>query len=488
MFNSPILDATIGLVFIFLMYSLLATTIREAIASLISLRARMLKKGIVKGMLSEAPDDTRWESIWKGVKAYFLEIIHMLIYKPPKKEEEKKLGDKFYDHPLIKNYGSNRVYSNPSYIPTNNFSTVLIDVLKDEFSRKINEIAGNKFNQPSNKYSLPDIAQNLQNSSDINKIKELLEYYAASYLPDGKVKISNPIIDKDTVQILQLHLRNSIYNIQAFKKKIEDWFDESMDRVSGWYKRQAQLILFLIGISIAVLFNVDVIEIAKKLAEDKDARDKIVQLAIQTADKYKDDPRVKKAPEKGKLDSIDSIDSAKNDSIFNQYNSNIDSAKNLIKGDISNANDILAIGWHDYGRKRDSSFLFTKYSIEVDTFKTRIRSDKIAPVDSSKNSIAIINSRVLDSLYDKHWIKLKVGYVWSSVWKGRKILGLLIFAFAVSLGSPFWFDLLNKLINLRGTGKKESGTDDDKKSSASAQQQPVTVNVNTQQSGQEAVG
>ncbi|SKC71811.1 hypothetical protein [Ohtaekwangia koreensis] len=35
-----------------------------------------------------------------------------------------------------------------------------------------------------------------------------------------------------------------------------------------------------------------------------------------------------------------------------------------------------------------------------------------------------------------------------------KILGILFTALAVSLGAPFWFDMLNKLVNLRSVGKK----------------------------------
>jgi hypothetical protein len=33
-----------------------------------------------------------------------------------------------------------------------------------------------------------------------------------------------------------------------------------------------------------------------------------------------------------------------------------------------------------------------------------------------------------------------------------KLLGLSISVFAVSLGAPFWFDMLSKVINLRGAG------------------------------------
>jgi len=65
-------------------------------------------------------------------------------------------------------------------------------------------------------------------------------------------------------------------------------------------------------------------------------------------------------------------------------------------------------------------------------------------------------------------------------------LGFLITAFAICLGAPFWFDLLNKLVKLRGSGKKEDNTQST--AAATAAQQPLTVNVNTQSSGEEAVG
>jgi hypothetical protein len=35
-----------------------------------------------------------------------------------------------------------------------------------------------------------------------------------------------------------------------------------------------------------------------------------------------------------------------------------------------------------------------------------------------------------------------------------KALGWLITALAVSLGGPFWFELLNRLVDMRGAGKK----------------------------------
>lgn len=55
------------------------------------------------------------------------------------------------------------------------------------------------------------------------------------------------------------------------------------------------------------------------------------------------------------------------------------------------------------------------------------------------------------------WVDLpQTPYAWM-----RKALGLLLTTFAVSLGAPFWFDVLKRVTNLRGAGPApdESGTD-----------------------------
>lgn len=434
MFNSPILDVAIGLVFIFLLYSLLATSIKEALATLLGLRADMLKKGISEGMLSDTPADLKWLSIGKGVLGFFKGILDKLGFWPKMAEEEKNIGDKFFDHPLIKNYGSNRLYPLPSYIKPENFSDVLIDVLKADFNKKKELISQSLPITPTNK-DANSILQSLESSSDAVKIKELLQYYLNIYK-----QTSNPpkgfIIGNETCQVLQMLLEKSVYNIDQFAKQLESWFNDTMDRVSGWYKRQVQLILFIIGFILAIIFNVDIIEIATKLSKDKDARGKMIELAVKASDKYKDDPRVQRAF--AKPGTPTAADTAKADALFDAYQKQVKSAQSLIQSDIDSANNILALGWGNFGAKK--------------------------------------------SFWGRFGFTLS-----SSFTSGRKILGFLILAFAVCLGAPFWFDLLNKFINLRAAGKKiDDGDSSDKGKSNS--QQPVTVNVNTQNSGQEAAG
>ena len=66
MFNSVAFDVTIGLVFVFLLYSLLATIVQEMLASWFGMRATMLERGIVR-MLSDGDTDSSVMSRLKSI-------------------------------------------------------------------------------------------------------------------------------------------------------------------------------------------------------------------------------------------------------------------------------------------------------------------------------------------------------------------------------------------------------------------------------------
>jgi hypothetical protein len=68
------------------------------------------------------------------------------------------------------------------------------------------------------------------------------------------------------------------------------------------------------------------------------------------------------------------------------------------------------------------------------------RKDSIAAVEGVRGSDA------------RNWVfgsmaKWKLGAIF------LKLLGLLMTAVAISFGAPFWFDTLNKIINVRGEGR-----------------------------------
>ncbi len=64
-----------------------------------------------------------------------------------------------------------------------------------------------------------------------------------------------------------------------FKVKLEEWFDDTMERATGWYKRYTRVVLFIIGLIVAYVFNVDAIAIHRILSTNKIAREQMVQMA-----------------------------------------------------------------------------------------------------------------------------------------------------------------------------------------------------------------
>jgi hypothetical protein len=484
MFNSPILDIAIGLVFIFLLYSLLATTVKEAIATLFALRASMLKKGIIEGMLTDTPAQSKLGSMVTGTWKIITGIFYTIRWTPKNRNACKKIGDKFYEHPVIKNYGSGGIFPLPSYIPGNNFSLVLIDLLKEDFSGKLNAIIEYKKSNGQSLVENQQIRNDLLLSNDAVKIKTLFDYYTSFHVKEETVPLG--IIDKETCRILRMHLQNSFYDLGVFAQKLENWFDDSMNRVSGWYKRQVEMILFAIGLSMAIVFNVDTLQIAGKLTTDKDARDKMVALALKATEQYKDDPRVKPVTATDSPLS-DSLKRLSNEAVFKTYQDKMDEAKKELNTNMANANSLLAIGWGDFGMRRDSARLLNvTYKNETDSLIKMYFADPSNHVSATHLDTMHARSFALAAYYNnRHWAVLKIGYVISESFRGKKFLGFLILAFAVCLGAPFWFDLLNRFIKLRGSGKKE---DSSGSNANGLVQQPVTVNVNTHKPGEEAVG
>lgn len=437
MFNTPILDIVIGLIFIFLLYSLLVTSINEAIATSLGLRARMLKKGIIEGMLSDTPNTNIWVGFysrcWQKTKAIFFRFFT----KSGEETSNNSLGAKFYRHPIIRNYGASEFYPSPTYIPRDNFSVVLIDVLKHDFDTKMEEIL--KIN------SQYTSSEDLIKLDSYTKIELLLNYYKVHYAElKGKIKSSKKedsiIIDKDILRILLMHLENSEKNIGNFTEHLEKWFDDTMFRVSGWYKRQAQYILFSLGLLIAIIFNVDTIEIASKLSKDKDLREQVVNATIAYSKNHTSPSLIKK-------------DSLSKDTVtFDEAEEKWKEVQTMLNTDTKDLQNIIAIGWGDYGKKENEVLLRALYADEYTSqYKQLVKKNPLLilkdPIGSEK--------LILANIYNQHWF-CKIQYVLSQTMHIKKLFGFILTAFAISLGAPFWFDMLNKLINIRGSEKKET--------------------------------
>jgi hypothetical protein len=72
-------------------------------------------------------------------------------------------------------------------------------------------------------------------------------------------------------------------DLDQARRHLQAWYDSAMDRVSGWYKRSTQWIVFWIGLGFAVAMNVNTLAIGDHLYRNDAAREAIVARAVAAA-------------------------------------------------------------------------------------------------------------------------------------------------------------------------------------------------------------
>jgi hypothetical protein len=164
-----------------------------------------------------------------------------------------------------------------------------------------------------------------------------------------------------------------------FEKALENWFNESMDRVSGWYKRWIQYWLFGLGLALAAAANIDTIHIIGALSTDP----KMQLDAANAATGYL------KAPS-GSQAAMPEASAAPSGTATPKPGT---TAQSLETAATDLASLEVPLGWA--GPER--------------------------------------------SYFTRHW--------WSA------IVGWLLTALAASMGAPFWFDTLNRFVNIRSAGR-----------------------------------
>ena len=309
MSNFTALEVVIGLAFVYFVLSLICSAVAETISSLQRTRAKMLV-GAIENVLSSSNSIT---------------------------DEGKALAAQFWAHPLVQalvkpqsgtSPGASATPADgkgPAYVPARTFVAALIDL--------------GARNTPKAQAATAE---------HVNKVivdTKLLD--AIEGIPSAPLR-----------QALLAIYRDAGEEAGAFRDAAEKWYDDSMDRVSGWYKRHIQGILWVIAIFVVVFLNVDTLQIATTLWKDPTTRAAVVARADQA---------VQQGP--------NSVDVGK-------------TVRSLE----------LPLGW-------------------------KLKFGK-GPQEIPNHTLGVI----------------------------AKLIGLLLTAAALSLGAPFWFDLLSKFMRVRGTG------------------------------------
>lgn len=424
MFNSVALDVVIGLVFIYLLYSLLATVIGEIVAVKLNLRARNLKLAVGR-MLNDEDEKI------SGIRRLLNTLNILNTAKDPK-------TTKFYNHAEIKYLGSAGLARHPSSFKAASFSKTIMFMLND---------AG-----PVTK----------------EKIDAMLH----------SPQVTN-VFGRDTADYVISLWEDSYKDVVKFKLQLENWFDRTMEQTTEWYKRKIQVVLIVIGFLLAWVFNADTFVIVKKLSVDKKAREQMVNLASA----YVENNRYQ--ADMSRADS-NATDQAKLDTLL--------SVKKRLDADISTANTLLGIGgWPEdsvrviFDAKTGDITYIPAIDVRAlpDTLQKTIQNEA-AILSAWRDSLSVqwaamkaitdttptarsaraelqasvnsLNSHIVKRSNTGLMLGIegnKLCYFFKILW--RHFFGFLVTAIAISLGAPFWFDMLNKLMQLR-TSIKQEGT------------------------------
>lgn len=394
----------------------------EIIAHFLDLRPKMLAKSI-RVMLEDRTfifkNSSRLPYSMKNpfkrfISALYSSVEHALCPFP-----RPTLAKAFYNHPNIK-YLSESIWNNrPSYISPQTFAETVTRILR-----------GNDYDG-----STPEM--------DVigKKIKEA----------DPKFDIDEQEPATICTETL-LQLRQIFYGAKGdsarFRQLLEEWFNEVSERTTGWYKKQTQFYLLLLGFWVAFLFNVDTISICRVLSHNDKAREIILNSATQSPDQYAKIIAAIEKTEKKDSTMTGGINDEKSHEVSLRY---LKEAYQSLSEDAKNANLAMGLGKPNKERIAAIDSLIGPYNCEADCRKgdTLKTASKAIIICGSAKYKKLKNERVQ---LKNNICNLKYSPLQRSGWE--TFAGWLITALAISLGAPFWFDLLNKLVQLRSSGKK----------------------------------
>ncbi len=239
------------------------------------------------------------------------------------------LVEQFYKHPLIETISARTFWGKKRTakdIPNPIFAKAAVDILLNA-GKSGNEIPASAMSLKTMNQSLIDSMKHLTDTQ--NDLARTVKYLV-------------PTLEKATTDVEK--------KIVEYRGNVESWFDSTMSQATLLYRKQASLIALVLGIGLAMFFNVDSVDIVNQLWRDPTLRQTIVAQA----------------------ENIDPEDSA-----------SIADTKERLKA-LS-----LPVGWNQQKIPQDS----------------------------------------------RTW--------------AIKGLGIFLTGAAASLGSPFWFDILNRMLGLK---------------------------------------
>ena len=262
MFGSGVLEIAIGMLFIYLLLSTISSALNEWIGGLTASRSRTFQAG-----------------------------IRSILNDP----EGKALAKELLNHPLVKSLESpGRVslpgllglrwqgFSRPHYLSSDLFVTAILDQVaplgKESPARTFADI-WNRLHDKLKEQT--DLNAASQTSADEAKKEAAVLSGEAKKTKANEAAAKQAEADRAaaTAQTWKtlLAIAATVHpnDLDTLRKSLAGWYDESMERISGWYKRKTQLMLLLIGAVLSIAINADGVMFLQFLNQDSTAREAI---------------------------------------------------------------------------------------------------------------------------------------------------------------------------------------------------------------------
>jgi hypothetical protein len=358
-------------------------------------------------------------SLAEVINHYFNERgrqLHNVIFRLFDDGVNVNFGHMMYSHPMIANMRKNK-RTLPQYISNPMFSQVLTDIISN-YGREY------KFDEKKNAIVLQAGVTDV-----FERFKDGVEKMEHT---DLKLLLLN-MISKS----ISMSAADQSKQLVHLDSQIQQWYGDQMKMATGWFKDLVSVRVFWVACVVTLALNVDSIHLFQSLYKNPQLRTQLYPVAEAVATRYASlaaDTTLTGEERALKAWMSTSLPTIKNDSSLQMVQQ-------------------TAREWY-----RLDSMLNKRDSARLQNLKSLNRQlDKMAglglPIGWNNDAPPLnLLSAPLSNKTAPAGISAEEGFT-----SGRLllyILGLIISIVSISLGAPFWFDLLVKFINIRRTGKK----------------------------------
>lgn len=282
MLSSPVIDLAIGITFVFAVTAALASLLTEFIARFLGLRGAYLLSG-----LRELVDGGDTPTALTDVQKDYGDIQTLIKNGPP------PAAEKAPDDPVAEgNAPAGNAPAGPSVTGALLGGPILGNqgVAGQLSTRKLT------LGETTGTGSLPTITS--KSGSKRPQLRSLPSYISARSFADAVIDLVVPNAQGQTtmddiqtnLQVLpdpfktslEALVKNANGDVSKFRTSVEQWYDDHMDRVSGWYKRRTASITLVVGAIIVVILNLNALTIGRTLYTENAVSAAVSNVAAKT--------------------------------------------------------------------------------------------------------------------------------------------------------------------------------------------------------------